>query len=233
MKSFSPEAQAALAAGDVLVSGAVRIDTSPDPILLWGGHGEIALPSATAPGETEIYKGIGDRGVAQVSGGQLGGTEQGAQLVLSGVDTDIVAATDLSVLRGRGVILWRLIFNGAGSQLLHAAIYLRGRTDRANTVDVPGGTSTLTLGIEGASRGLGRRSERMRSDADQRLIDPDDTGLRRVSYAGEKTIYFGGKPPVRAGVAFQGSGPGQTPDSSGGGGGGRDITDVNTDVVGR
>ena len=233
MKSFSPEAKAALAAGDVVVAGAVRIDTTPDPILLWAGYGELSLPSAVTIGETETYKGIGDRGVAQVSGGQLGAAEQGAQLVLSGLDSDVAAGTDLTVLRGRGVILWRLIFNGAGSQLLHAAPYLRGRVDRANTVDVPGGTSTLTLGIEGASRGLGRRSERMRSDADQRLIDPDDTGLRRVSYAGEKTIYFGGVKPARAGVAFQGSGPGQTPDSSGGGGGGRDITDVNTDVLGR
>ena len=225
MKAFSPEAKAALKSGDVIVSGAVRIGTTPEPILVWGGHGPVVL-------DGETYGGVGDRGLVSASSGTLGGQEQGAQLTLSGVDPDVIGGQDVAALRGKPVILWRLIFDGSGATLLHAAVFLRGRVDRASVEETPGGTSTLYLGIEGAARGLGRRSERMRSDADQRLIDPTDTSFRRVAYAAEKTIYFGGKPPIRAGQAFQGSGPGVTPAASGGGGG-RDITDVNTDLAGR
>ena len=102
-----------------------------------------------------------------------------------------------------------------GRVLLESKVWLRGRVDSVTLNETPGGTSTLKVGVEGPARGLGRRSERMRSDADQRLIDEADAGFRRVAYAGQKSIYWGGKPPERAGSAFGGGG---------GGGGYGDVT---------
>lgn len=191
MKTFSAEATAALASGDVLTSGAVRLGL-PEPVRFWGGYGPLVI-------DGEVFGGIGDRGLVEASGGSLGGTAQGAQLTLSGVDPDVVSQIDLQALRGVSVVLWRLLFNGAGSRLLHPAVFLRGRVDRVSTEETPGGTAAIIVDVEGAARGLGRRSERMRTDADQRLILPEDTGLKRVSYAGGKSIYWGGKPPERAG----------------------------------
>lgn len=198
MKSFSAPALAALASGDNIVSGAVRIGVEPNALRFWGGNGTLVIGS-------EAFIGVGDRGLVSVSAGTLGGQEAGAEVRLSGVDPDVVSGLDLRSLRGRPVVLWRLIFNGAGSQLLHAAVFLRGRLDRAPIEETPGGTSTIIIGVEGAARGLGRRSERMRTDGDQRLISPTDGGLRRISYAGEKSIHWGGKPPQRSGAAFGGS----------------------------
>lgn len=198
MKSFSAEALAALASGDNIVSGAVQIGAEPNALRFWGGFGTQVIGGAA-------YIGVGDRGLVSATTGALGGQESGAELRLSGVDPDVVAGLDVRSLRRRPVVLWRLIFNGAGSRLLHAAVFLRGRVDRASVEETPGGTSAIVIGVEGAARGLGRRSERMRTDADQRLISATDGGLRRIAYAGEKQIYWGGKPPQRAGAAMGGS----------------------------
>lgn len=215
MKTFSAEALAALASGDVIVTGSVWFGGA-EPVGFWGGHGPLTIGDKTIVG-------VGDRGLAQVSTGTLGGSEQGATLKLSGVDPDVAAELDLLAVRGVSVILWRLLFNGSGSTLLHAAVFLRGRVDSAPLEETPAGTSIISVGVEGAARGLGRRSERMRSDADQRLISATDGGFRRISHAGQKDIYWGGKPPVRAGGAFGGvTGSGSGP-SGGLGGGGRDL----------
>lgn len=198
MKDFSPEALAALASGDVIVSGAVRLGL-PTPRCFWGGHGPLDL-------DGETYLGVGDKGLVSVSSGTLGGQEQGAELTLSAIDADVVAELNTRELRGVSVVIRRLIFNGSGSTLLQDSVYLRGRVDRAPIEETPGGTSVLRIAVEGAARGLGRRSERMRTDADQRLISATDGSFRKVAWAGEKTINWGGKPAVRGGTAFGGRG---------------------------
>ena len=203
MKSFSAEALAALASGNCIVSGAIWFGGVVAGGF-WGGYGNLVI-------DGRAYFGAGDRSLVQASGGTLGGAEQGAQLSLSGVDPDIAARLDISALRGVPVILHRLIFTGTGSALLHASVYLRGRVDSVALQETPAGTSTLSIGVEGAARGLGRRSERMRTDADQQLVLPGDGGLKRIAYAGDKDIYWGGKPPARVGGAlgasyFAGSG---------------------------
>ena len=196
MKTFSVEARNALASGEAIVSGALWLGGTVNTGF-WGGFGSLTIDGTA-------YVGVGDSGLVSVTSGALGTTEQGTQVSLSGVDPEVVSRVDLRSLRGCPVVLYRLIFNGAGSQLLHGAVFLRGRVDRAPVEETPAGTSKITLHIESAARGLGRRSERMRTDADQRLISATDGGLRRVTYAGEKQIYWGGQPPQRAGGAFGG-----------------------------
>lgn len=198
MKSYSNEALAALRSGQAVVAGAVAIGTGDEALRLWGGYGTIVLDDG-------VYLGVGDAGLVSASAGSLGGAEQGADLVLSGVDPDVLSGVDLNWLRRKSVVIRQLIFDGSGSILLAAPVFLRGRVDEVPTVDTPGDTSTITVKVEGAARGLGRRSERMRTDADQRLISATDSFFSRVSYAGEKTIYAGGKPPERA-SAFLGNG---------------------------
>lgn len=200
MKTFSASALAALRSGNVIVSGAVRFGTAT-PLCVWGGHGKVTLGS-------EVYTGLGSNGLVSVSGGSLGGHEQGPELTLSGVDPDAVPTLGLASLRGVSVVIWRLIFSGSGAEILQSSVFLRGRVDRVTVKESPGGEAVIGIGVEGAARGLGRRSERMRSDADQRLISATDGGLRRVAYAGEKAIYWGGQKPLRAGAAFGGGGRG-------------------------
>jgi len=94
------------------------------------------------------------------------------------------------------------VFDASGQVLLAAPVYARGRLDQAPKEETAGGTATVRAMVETAARGLGRGGGRMRSQADQALIDPSDDGLKSVSFAGQTTIYFGGKVPQTAAQAF-------------------------------
>jgi hypothetical protein len=194
MRTISGAAQAALVSGEVIEAGAFAVMTA-SPVGYWGGDGDLVIDGVT-------HVGLGDRFMLLETGGSLGGEEQGAEVTLSGVDADVEVLRALSGLRNAPVVCRRLIFNGTGSTLLEAEVRIRGRVDQLPGEEAPGGESVLRLKIEGAARGAGRRGGRMRTDADQRLVNGLDGGFRRISHAGEVTLYWGGKPPERATTAM-------------------------------
>ncbi|MCU0946817.1 MAG: hypothetical protein MUF47_00985 [Porphyrobacter sp.] len=198
MKVFTPAALAALDNGDAIVSGAVEIGSNP-PIRVWGGHGSITFDGRT-------FEGVGDRGIAQVAGGALGGAAQNITLTLSGIDPETLALLDADAVKGAPTVLWRLIFDESGTSLLDFHVWARGRLDTLPQEDEIGGTAAITAQLETAARGLGKRGGRMRSDADQRLIDPADGFFKNVSFAAEKQLYWGGRRPARAGSVLPGGG---------------------------
>lgn len=217
MKIFSAEALSALESGEAIVAGAVWF-AADDPFGFWSGFGFLAL-------DDQAHVGVGDRGLITTTSSALGGAEQGVSLRLSGVDPDVAATLDLGALRRLPVVIRRLIFNKTGATLLDAKVWLRGRVDSAQVEETPGGPATIVVGVEGAARGLGRRSERMRTDADQRLIDPNDGCFSRVAHSADKVIYFGGRPPARTATALPNSG-GAGGGRGSGGGMGLDLTDA-------
>ena len=199
MKVMSPEALEALAAGRAVVSGSVRFDIPGDPIRVWGGHGEIEI-------EGEAYVPLGDHGLIRTTAGSVGTAAQGMTLELSGIPTAALSTINARLLRGVGVVVRRLIFDQHGRDLLDVSVHARGRVDHAPKTEAAGDTSVIAVTVHGSARGLGRKGGRMRSDADQRLILSTDGGLKHISYAGERTLYWGGKPPQRAGSAIPNSG---------------------------
>lgn len=200
MKTLAPAALAALDSGEAIVSGALEIACDP-PVRVWGGWHELPLDGNT-------YLPIGDRGLAQVMGGALGDAAQNIIVKLSGIDPETAALLDASEVAGAPAVLWRLIFSSDGNTLLGADVWRRGRLDTLSREEDVGGEAAITGEIETPAKGLGRRGARMRSDADQRLIDPADGFFKNVSYAGEKTLYWGGRRPARAGSALPGTGGG-------------------------
>ena len=196
MKSISSAAIAAMQAGAAISVGAVRIGTTT-PTCIWGGYGQITLPSGTG-GANETYNGIGDRGVVQVTGSALGTSEQNITLVLSGVEPDVLALLDAAGLQGAICQIWLMTWDGPGLNMLDAQIFAAGRLDTIAISDQIGSTSTITAAVETAARGLGRQGQRMRTDADQRLISSTDNAFQAVSFAGNKTLYWGGQKPTSA-----------------------------------
>jgi hypothetical protein len=85
VKSFSDAALEEIEAGSAIVSAAVEIACDP-PIRLWGGYGTLPIAGAGAGGEAADFIGVGDRGLAQSSGGALGGAAQAVNLTLSGIE---------------------------------------------------------------------------------------------------------------------------------------------------
>ena len=206
MKILHPDALAALQRGDAIVSGAVEV--AADPVLrVWGGWHNITFDERT-------FLGVGDRGLVQVAGGALGDAAQSIALTLSGIEPANLELLEADGIAGAPAVLWRLIFDQSGSTLLDYHVWARGRLDTLLTEEVIGEEAAIRAQLETAAKGLGRRGARMRSDADQRLIDPADGFFKNVSFAGEKTLYFGGRRPARAGTVLPGGAGGP-----GGGGG--------------
>lgn len=198
MKLFSDAAKIALERGQTIVSGAVDI-ALPGGVHFraWGGHGPLTI-------DGHLYVGLGDRALAQASGGALGDAAQGVTLTLSAVEPEVAAAVDLPALRNAPCVVWRLIFDGTGTQLLYARVFARGRIDSAEVEETPGGEATITLKVESAAKSLGRAGGRMRTDADHQTVKPGDVAFRKVSFAGDQLLPWGGKPPARAGQVANG-----------------------------
>lgn len=165
---------------------------SADPIRVWGGYGPISIDSQT-------YQGVGDRGLAQQSAGAVGGYAQGLVLTLSGIEPHALALLDGEEVKGAAVVVRRLIFASDGKTLLDSAVFDRGRVDTVETVETIGAGAAIQLAVESAARGLGSSGARMRSDADQRMINPSDGYFKHTAFAGEKSLYWGGRKPNRVG----------------------------------
>lgn len=203
MKNFSDGAMAAIVAGEAIVTGAVAI--LGDPVIrVWGGYWPIEL-------DGETYQPVGDRGIAQQTAGAIGGSAQGMTLMLSGIDPEALELLDADEVDGAPVVVYRLIFASDGKTLLDYQVFDRGRVDQLATEEVIGGEAKLSVMVEGAARGLGRRGGRMRSDADQRLVAADDGYFKNTGYAPEKTLYWGGKRPAVAGAVLGGGSGGGDP----------------------
>lgn len=198
MRIIAPEAMEAIATGAVVTGGAAEILCDP-PVRVFHGQGTIEI------GGRE-YVGIDHATLVDTTGGALGGAAQSDVIRLSGIDPDTLALLDAEQVRGAPVAMYRLIGDAAGRRLLDARVFRRGRIDRIDTEETIGGEAVVLITVEGAARGLGRRGGRLRSDADQRLIDPVDGGMRRLSYAAEKMLYWGGNRPARAGGVASGGG---------------------------
>lgn len=194
MKFFPPDAMAEIEKGGAVTPYAVAIYCDP-PVRVWRGYGRIEIGG-------EMFDGIGDVGLVSATGGALGGAEQSITLELSGVEPHVIAVFDAAALRRAPCIIYSLVFDSSGTQLLHSQIFARGSLDQIPVEDTPAGTSTIRAMVETAARGLGRRGGRMRTDADQRLIKSNDGGFKAIAYAGEKNLYWGGKKPANAGAAL-------------------------------
>jgi hypothetical protein len=210
----SPTADNALGVS-VRVERGILVAGAGDPIRLWGGYGAADLPSDEG---TSTFQGIGDRGLVQQTTASIGGSAQNLTLSLSGIEPAALEVLDPSEVKGAAAVVRRLIFDSAGKTLLGAYVYTRGRVDELKTSEVVGGSASIQLSIEGAARGLGRRGGRIRSDADQRIVNSTDGFYRVVSAAPKKMLYWGGKKPALGSQAL----------SSGGGGGGSTGTTSNS-----
>lgn len=193
MKNFNDAAMAAIVAGTAMDGGAVEILCDP-PVRVWSGHGLVQIGG-------NDYIGLGGRGLVQTTSGAVGSAAEKFTLVLSGLDPAVLALLDADELKNATVTVYRLIFDSSGTQLLDGHIFRRGRVDRVPTEEVPGGEAKIICDVEGLSRGLRRSGGRTRSDADQRLINSSDGGMRRLSFAPQKMLYWAGKPPALAAQA--------------------------------
>ena len=121
---------------------------------------------------------------------------QGVSITFSGLDTDALVMTETEDYHQRPVSVYLALMDQAGG-FLSVKRWFTGVTDQAVRREQAGGDATLTVRAEPISRELGRSGARVRSDADQRLIDADDGFFRHVASAASQKIYWGRKGPQK------------------------------------
>jgi len=185
-----------MAAGTALLSGALRVMTAI-PSCIWGGYHDLTLDGYT-------YSPLSEPGLATPAAFEIGASEIGIEVRLSGLHSALVPTVLEQDMRGKAVVQHRLIYDQHGTTLLGSVPWFRGAVDSIGIEDTIGGASTIAFRLEGVARGLGRNSGRLTADQDQRTISTTDGSHRYVSSAGELVLYWGGRGPKRAAAALGG-----------------------------
>lgn len=196
MKFFSAAEMAAIEAGTAITAAAVDIACDP-PARFWTGYGTLPIGGAD-------YVGLGSMALVKGTSAALGSADQNITLSASGIDPEALVLLSREDVRGAAVTIHRLLFSGDGRTMLGAHVFKRGRVDQVQTEEAVGGAAEIRVLVETAARGLGRSGQRMRTDADQRLVKPTDGFFRKVAYISEIQLAWGGKKPETAEKALGG-----------------------------
>jgi len=121
---------------------------------------------------------------------------QGVRVEFSGLDPDALIMTETEQYHQRPVSIYLALMD-LQANFLSVKRWFTGVTDQAVRRELAGGAATLTVQAEPISRELGRAGARVRSDADQRLIDANDGFFRHVASAANQPIFWGRKGPQK------------------------------------
>jgi len=114
----------------------------------------------------------------------------------SGLTPTVLATIESVNYRGRAVTIYRRYMHPETYAELSTEVIYRGRIDTITHNITEGGECFLEARVESALIDLSRSGYRMRTDADQRLIDANDGSMRHVQAMADQKIDWG-KLPVR------------------------------------
>ncbi|MGF7160123.1 hypothetical protein FHS85_001746 [Rhodoligotrophos appendicifer] len=115
----------------------------------------------------------------------------------AGLTGDVLAEIESEAYHQRPVTIYKAFFHPLTAALLSVSVRYRGTLDQIEHDEAADGEYTLIGRIECRSRDHTRTGYRLRSDADQRLIDPDDGGLRYAIGASRQQVYWGAERPKK------------------------------------
>jgi hypothetical protein len=201
MKTLNANAIAALESGEVVIAGAARFSFGTT-YRLWSGVGD-----RTFDGQT--FTGVDAPVLIVPIQSETGSGTDGVTIALSALDSRIAATIDAEDYHQKPVTLWRWIFSADGLTLLDGHRFFVGRCDVVTIRETTPGSSELVFAIEGAGRDLDRRSARVRSNTDQRLLGgASDGSMKHISTAGVRSLYWGRSTPSSApGNSYGGGSP--------------------------
>jgi hypothetical protein len=153
----------------------------------FSGVGEVVFSGVT-------YKGAGSLFAIGAVGGSLDGAAAGLTVTLNADARASLEPTDLAAIetiqyRGRPVTIYRRYHHPESYAEIAVERLWRGYID---TIDhhIDGGACYLAARCESRALDLARSGYRMRTDADQRLVDPADTFFKDVGIVAKKEIQW-------------------------------------------
>ncbi|SEG59194.1 hypothetical protein [Bosea lathyri] len=126
-------------------------------------------------------------------GGVSDGTAVGLAIRLNGdaragLDASTLASIESVQYRGAPCLVYRAYLHPDTYALLSVEGVFRGRVDTISHNVTEGGEVYMEAAVESMAIDLGRSGYRMRTDIDQRLIDPSDGSLRHVQVTATQEV---------------------------------------------
>lgn len=176
----------------VWISARLRSTGAIDPSGFWNG---IDAREFTIGGKKRVYQGAGTLlGVAPIIGG-IGISVRMQRVSLSQVPPSIVNLISLYDVRFAPIEVHRVYFDPQkGVQIGVPARVLKGTVDSMPLpTPAEGGSATIELTVASAARALTGTLTVKKSNAAQRLIDPNDRGREYASISGAVGVFWGVK----------------------------------------
>lgn len=116
----------------------------------------------------------------------------------SDLTPDVLAGVESEQYHQRPATVFTAYLDPDSGALISVERVYRGYVDRIEHDMTAGGSAQLVVYLESRARDHTKSGHRLRSDADQRLVVPDDGFYRHVATAGTTTIYWGRATPTTA-----------------------------------
>jgi hypothetical protein len=188
-RAIAPETAAALNAGAIVERGLILFDLGSGLYGFWTGAGPFAYEGVTYQGAGSL---IQVDGLKQTSG--LEAVPVVARLTAianTDLTPDVLASIEQEVYHQRPCTISTAYFHPETHALLSVEVEYRGYIDRVVHTENAEGEAVLEAHLESRFRDHQRTGYRVRSDADQKRIDPTDDGLRHVASVATERVLFG------------------------------------------
>jgi len=170
MKDLSPEMEAALDSGNVVMLTAVYIDINDTPegkIRIHSGLGNFVIGG-------EVYSGVGELGSIDAITQDGSTSPNGISLTMAGLDPELITDVLTDGYQGREVRIMLCIFNGNDYTDIHSHNIYKGLLD---TMAIQyGKTATITVKVENALINWFRSNTSRWNDETHQMTDPDNEG---------------------------------------------------------
>lgn len=115
----------------------------------------------------------------------------------SEITPDVLATIEEETYHQRPVTIYSAYFDPATRALISVVAKYRGYVDQIEHEQREDGAYALAAHIESRARDHTKTGYRLRSDRDQQLIWPGDTGLRHAGLAASQPVYWGRATPSK------------------------------------
>ena len=189
MRSFTAATQAALDAGRIVDRRMVLLDLGSGLYGFWSGLGPFSYNGVTYQGAGSLLEIDGVRQTSDLSAVQVVGRLTGIPNSL--LTPDVLATIESEVYHQRPCTLAIAYFHPSTFALLSVEVDYRGVIDRIVHREQSDDAAVLEVQLESRFRDHQKGGYRVRSDADQRRIDPNDDSLRHVTQVVNEQVIFG------------------------------------------
>lgn len=197
--AIASASMAALQAGRIVDRGLVLFDFPSGLHGFWTGLGPFTYGGVTYVGAGSLLAIDAAKQQSDLSAGEV--VIRLTAIPNTALTPDILGTIEAEQYHLRPCTLMTAYFDPETYGLLSVEVEYRGYVDQIGHEEAIGGEAVLACHLDSRFLDFSRSGYRVRSDADQRRINPADDGLVHVTSVAEETVEFGRLPTLPAAPA--------------------------------